>query len=148
MNIGVASDHRGFKLKERILKYLFEKGNNPIDFGTSSVEPVDYPDYAKLLCEGINNGTIELGIAICGSGIGMSIACNKIKKIRCAKVDSVKDVYLARNDNNANIIAINSEMMFYKVKDIIDEFIKTPFSNIERHIERLDKIEKLEHLRK
>jgi len=144
MNIGIASDHRGYLLKEKLLIYLYKKGYNIIDFGTTSKESVDYPDFAFLLAEAVNDKTIDLGIAICGSGIGISIACNKVKGIRCAKVDSIFDAKLARLDNNANIIALNGSMPSYKAKDIVDTFITTKFSGLERHQVRIDKISSYE----
>jgi len=140
MNIGIANDHRGFNLKQKITNYLTKKGYTIINYGTDSNESVDYPDFAFKLGEAINNGEIEIGIAICGRGIGISIACNKVKNIRCAKVDNVEEARLTRSDNDANVIAINSTYPFYKVKDILDIFLKTPFSNEERHVRRVEKI--------
>lgn len=144
MNIGIACDHRGYPLKEKLSIYLYKKGYNIIDFGTSSKEKVDYPDYAFMLSEAVVDKTVDLGIAICGSGIGISIACNKVKGIRCAKVDTPKEAKLARLDNNANIISLNGTMSTYKAKDIVDVFLKTPFSGLERHQQRIDKIESYE----
>lgn len=147
MNIGIACDHRGYPLKEKLSIYLYKKGYNIIDFGTSSKEQVDYPDYAFLLSEAVVNKTVDLGIAICGSGIGISIACNKVKGIRCAKVDTPKEARLSRLDNDANIISLNGTMPVYKAKDIVDTFLKTPFSGLERHLRRIDKMTSYENKR-
>lgn len=142
MKIGIVSDHRGYDLKNKILKNI----NNIefVDLGTYSKDSIDYPDYAFKLCEMINNKELDLGIAICGSGIGMSIACNKVRGIRCARVTTIKDVKVTRNDNNTNVIAFSSEINFNKVRRMIEEFINTPFSNDERHNRRINKISEYE----
>lgn len=138
MKIGIVSDHRGYELKNKIIREIKEL--DFIDLGTNSPESTDYPDYAFKLCEKIQNKDIDFGIAICGSGIGMSIACNKVKGIRCARVTSIKDVKVTRNDNNANVIAFSSDINFNKVRRIIEEFINTPFSKEEKHNRRVNKI--------
>ncbi len=142
MKIGIISDHRGYDLKSKIIKEM--KNIEFIDYGTNSKESVDYPDYAFKLGKAINNKKVDFGIAICGSGIGMSIACNKVKGIRCARVNSIKDVIITRNDNNANIISFSSEINLKKVKRMIEEFINTPFSNLDRHVRRNNKISEYE----
>ena len=144
MNIGIASDHGGYKLKDKLIKYLKQKGCNIIDYGTDSTNSCDYPDYAYKLCKGILNNEAKLGIAICKTGIGISIACNKIKGIRCAKVSNSKEAKMSKLHNNANVIALSGEMLTFEAKDIIDEFITNKFSNEERHINRINKITKLE----
>ena len=144
MKIGIASDHRGYELKQKIIKDM--KGIEFVDFGTDSDKSVDYPDYAFKLCTGIINKKVDLGIAICGSGIGISIACNKVKGIRCARVTTIKDVKVTKKDNNANVIAFSSDVNYDKVKRMIEEFINTPFSNKERHIKRINKISEYERL--
>lgn len=142
MKIGIVSDHRGYDLKNKIIKEL--KKIEFVDLGTNSKEFADYPDYAFKLCEKIINKELDLGIAICGSGIGMSIACNKVKGIRCARVTTIKDVKVTRTDNDANVIAFSNEINFNKVKRMIEEFINTPFSNIERYNKRINKISEYE----
>ena len=142
MKIGIVSDHRGYELKKKIVKEL--KNIDFVDYGTNSTESVDYPDYAFKLGKAINEREVELGIAICGSGIGISIACNKVKGIRCARVTTIKDVIITRIDNNSNVIAFSSEINFKKVKRMIEEFINTSFSNNERHQKRINKISEYE----
>ena len=100
----------------------------------------DYTKYGFLLGEKVASKEVDYGIAICGSGIGISIVCNKVKGIRCAKVDSVKDAYLTKKDNDANIIALNGTMPNYKAKDIVDKFFETDFSNTDRYIQRIKQI--------
>ncbi len=142
MRIGIISDHRGFELKEKIKKYF--SNISIIDYGTNSNKIVDYPDYAFKLGKEINLKKVDLGIAICGSGIGMSIALNKVKGIRCARVTSIKDVIITRTDNDSNVIAFSSELNFNKVIRMIEEFINTPSSNLERHKRRIQKIHEYE----
>ncbi len=142
MKIGIVSDHRGYELKKEIIKNI--KGIDFIDYGTDSNKSVDYPDYAFKLGKAINKNEVNLGIAICGSGIGMSIALNKVKGIRCARVTSIKDVKITKKDNDANVIAFSSDISFNKVIRMIEEFITTSFSNEERHIRRINKINEYE----
>ena len=110
MKIGIANDHRGYKLKLKLVDYLKKKGYEVIDYGTDSTVSVDYPDYGILLGEKVRDKEVDYGIAICGSGIGISIACNKVKGVRCAKVNNTREAKLCRQDNNANIIALNEKM--------------------------------------
>ena len=140
MKIGIASDHAGFVKKEKLVKYLKKKHYEVVDYGTDSKMSVDYPDYAKKVCYGINNNEVEIGILICYTGIGMSIAANKVDNIRCAKVDNVKEAELTRLHNNSNVIALSARKSMFEIKDIIDKFLKTNFSNEERHIRRVNKL--------
>lgn len=144
MKIAIASDHKGYHLKTTLITYLKKKGFEVLDLGTDSVISTDYPKYAFSLCEKVVNKEVDFGIVTCGSGIGISIACNKVKGIRCAKVDNIKEARLTRNDNDANVLALNGSMMSFKAKDIVDVFLKTGFSNGERHIRRLKMIEDYE----
>ncbi len=145
MKVGIVSDHRGFDLKTKLINYFKNSKINIIDYGTDSNKSVDYPDYAEILCKKIANKEINLGISICGTGIGMCIACNKIKKIRCAKVSNEQEAKLAREHNNANVIAIAGGMDELSAKKIIKIFLETPFSEEPRHKNRLYKIEQLEN---
>ena len=140
MNIGIANDHRGYELKQKLTNYLKKQGYNIINFGADSLESSDYPDYAFKLCEALIKGEIIYGIAICGNGIGISIACNKVKGIRCAKVNNEKEAKMCRLHNNANVIAIGSDLNILEVKDIIDIFLTTNFTEEDRHIRRIKKI--------
>lgn len=140
MKIGIASDHHGVKRKNKLIRYLERKGHNVINYGTDDNNSVDYPDYAFLIGDKINNQEIDFGILICGTGIGMCMAANKVRNIRCAKVDNVKEAKLAKLHNDANVISLSSKMSTLKMKDIIDVFIKTEFSKEERHQRRIDKI--------
>lgn len=143
MKLGITSDHRGYNLKEELIKKL-TKDYEIIDYGCKSTESVDYPDYAFKLGEALTNKKIDYGIAICGSGIGISIACNKVKGIRAARVTNLEDVKETREDNDANIICLNEKMDLNMAYQLIISFITTPFSNIDRHIKRINKIKEYE----
>ena len=139
MKLGFASDHRGYKLKEELKKH-FENKIEIKDYGTNSEESTDYPDYAFKLGEGVVNKEVDLGVAICGSGIGISIACNKVKGIRCGKVGSVDDVKATRIDNDANIIAFGEKTSLEDAIAYIEAFITTPTSMEEKHVRRRNKL--------
>lgn len=145
MKIGIAADHGGYKLKEKLTKYLKKKGYSVIDYGTNSLDSVDYPDFAFKVSESVVNKKSDIGIAICKTGIGMTIACNKIKGARCAKIDSIRDARYAKEHNNANIIAFNNDKPLFIIKRMINKFLKTQFSKAERHKNRIDKITRYEN---
>ena len=102
--VAIASDHRGFCMKQKLTKYLVKKGYTVIDLGPNSKEKVDYPEYAFALCKDVKNGNSNKGILICGSGIGMSMAANRIKGIRCAKVNNIREVKYTRKDNELTLL--------------------------------------------
>ena len=145
MKIGITNDHRGFKMKEILTNYLELMGYTIIDYGASSEESCDFPDYAYKLGKGIKNKEVDCGIAICGTGIGMSIALNKMKNIYCAKVSNVAEAGLAKAHNDANVIAISEEMPEEVAKEVVSRFIDTPFSNINKYVRRNDKIRDIEN---
>lgn len=137
MKIFIAADHNGYELKKYIIKNL--KGYDIEDLGTDSTKSVDYTDFAFDLCKKIlKNNTF--GIVICGTGIGMSIACNKVKGIRCAKVNSQREAYLTRNDNDSNVISLSSHISEKRVINILKTFLETPTSDEEKHKRRINKI--------
>ncbi len=137
MKIGIASDHRGFKLKEEIKKNL---DYDFVDFGTNSEESTDYPIYAFKLGEAVARKEVPFGVAICGSGIGISIACNKVKGIRCAKVVNKEEAMYTRNDNNSNIVAFGEKTTLEEALDIVKTFVETPASTEEKHMRRVQEI--------
>lgn len=143
MKLGITSDHRGYNLKEALVKEL-SKDYEIIDYGCTSTESVDYPDYAFKLGNSVASKEIDFGIAICGSGIGISIACNKVKGVRASRVLTLEDVIETRQDNDANIICLNENMSLSESYNLIINFITTPFSNQERHLRRLNKIKQYE----
>lgn len=140
MKIGIASDHRGYKLKEKLKKYLTKKGYEVLDLGTNSTESCDYSDYGIALGEKVRDKEVEFGIAICGTGIGISIACNKVKGIRCARITNSRDAKETRIHNNANIVALNEKLFFFEAKDIVDTFLNTKYIADERFERRINKM--------
>ena len=138
MKIGIASDHRGYKLKEQLKEKITDI--KVIDYGTDSEEICDYPDYAFKLGEAVASKEVDLGVAICGSGIGIGIACNKVKGIRCATVRTIEDVKMTRNDNNANVIAISEKTDINTALKLIDTMVNTPFAGIDRYKRRINKM--------
>lgn len=144
MKIGIANDHRGVNLKKKIMNYLHEKDILCVNYGTNSEESCDYVDYALKLGNAINNKEVDLGILICGTGIGMSIAANKINGIRCARVVNSDEAKLSREHNMANIMAIGENIE--NVFSVVDTFINTKESKEERHIRRVNKIMDIERM--
>lgn len=144
MKIGIASDHRGYELKEYLKKELSKDNYEVVDYGTFSTESVDYPDYAFELSTNVVEKKVDFGVAICGSGIGISIACNKVKGIRCAKVSNREEAKYTREDNDANIIAFGEKIEKEEALESVKTFINTPFTNLEKHIRRINKIKKYE----
>ena len=136
----LASDHAGFNLKEEIKKFLIKKRKDFLDLGTKNVKSVDYPDYAHLLSRKMKNNKNQLGILICGSGTGMSMAANKHKNIRAALCYDAKSTKLSRLHNNANVMTIGSRLIKKKVAlKCVDTFLNTNFDG-GRHIRRVKKI--------
>lgn len=128
--IAIGSDHAGYFLKKSIIEYFQAKGLEYIDYGPDSDESVDFPDYAEKTANAVVMGSCEMGILICGTGIGMSIAANKIKGIRAALCTTGLHARLARQHNNANILAIGSRTTGKDLAlDIVEEFLKTEYLN-------------------
>ena len=140
--IGLGCDHGGYELKQEIIKYLEEKGLHYKDFGCDSTKSVDYPIYARKVGRAIQNGECDKGILICGTGIGISIAANKMKGIRAALCTDCFSAEATRLHNDANILALGGRVVGpgLAVK-IVDTFLNTEFSHEERHQRRIDLIE-------
>ena len=143
MTIGLASDHRGYRAKNFLKDNLYMY--DVIDYGTETEDSVDFPVYAKKLGTAIQNGEIDLGIAICGTGIGMSIALNKMKGVYCAKVSSTSEAILSKSHNDANVIALSEEVDEDMMLEIVRKFIETPFSNVNKYVRRNYMIKELEN---
>ena len=140
MKIAIAADHGGFELKDSMVEYIKSLGNEVMNLGTNSADSVDYPDYAKKVCEEIQQGNSDLGILICGTGIGMSLAANKFEGIRAACVSDVYSAKMSRNHNNANVLCIGARVIGDEVaKLIIKTFLENEFE-AGRHQRRVDKI--------
>ncbi len=139
MKIALASDHRGYKLKQELIEYLKTK-YEIIDLGTNSEESTDFPKYGILLGESIQKKEADLGIAICGTGIGISIAANKVKGIMCAKINNEEEAKLAKEHNNANIIALSGKIPLEKAKKMIEIFINSTPNQETKYQRRINQI--------
>lgn len=136
MKVGISSDHRGVYLKTELVEYLEHSGYEVINYGTDTMESVDFPKYAFKLGDAITKKKVDVGIAICGTGIGMSIALNKVKGVYCAKISNISEAVLCRSHNNANAIAISADTDEEQAKSMVDKFLTTPFSNVDKYVRR------------
>jgi RpiB/LacA/LacB family sugar-phosphate isomerase len=145
MRVVIGSDHAGFGLKKSLVEYLSRMGHEVLDVGTDSTEPVDYPDFAKAVGKVINQGRADRGILICGSGVGASVAANKIPGIRAGLCH---DTYSARQGvehDNMNVLVLGARVIGSELaKEIVRVFLDARFTNEERHSRRLKKLYELE----
>ena len=145
MKVGISNDHSAVELKNSVLQHLLEKGYDVINYGTDSTESYDYPLAGSVLAKAIQNKEVDLGIAICGTGVGISIACNKHKGIRACCCSEATSARLTREHNDANIICFGARVISNELaNDIVDTFLTTPFSNGERHKRRIAQIHAIE----
>ena len=141
--IAIGSDHGGFALKQEIIKHLEAAGYACKDYGTYSEESCDYPDFGRAAAEAVASGECEKGIVICTTGIGISIVANKVPGIRCALCSETTTARLTREHNDANVLAMGGGMTGELLgNEIVDVFLDTPFSGLEKHARRISKIEK------
>ena len=145
MKIAIGCDHAALKLKNDVVEKLRKEGYEVEDFGIHEQKSVDYPDYALPVAEAVADGRADKGILICGTGIGMSIAANKVKGIRCALCSDTFSAHATREHNDANILAFGERVVGEGLAmDIVDTFLKTPFSGDDRHVKRIAKISAIE----
>ncbi|WP_026517495.1 ribose 5-phosphate isomerase B [Butyrivibrio sp. MC2021] len=141
--IALGSDHGGFALKETVKKHLEERGIEYKDFGTYSLDSCDYPEFGRAAAEAVASGECEKGIVICTTGIGISITANKVKGIRCALCSETTSARLTREHNDANVLALGGGMTGPLLAlEIVDTFLDTEFSGLEKHARRISQIEK------
>lgn len=145
MRVAIGSDHAGFDQKERLKTHLVKQGYEVIDVGTGSgEESVDYPDFAEQVARAVASGKADRGVLVCGTGIGMAIAANKIDGVRAANVTDVEFARLSREHNDANVVAVSGRFVPEPVNQrIVDVFLSTPFQ-MDRHSRRVEKINGLE----
>ena len=145
MRIALAADHAGLELKNRLRSYLEQKGHELVDLGAFTAEPSDYPDFAEAIGKAIQSQTANRGVLICGSGVGASIAANKLRGVRAGLCH---DSYSARQGvehDDMNILVLGARVIGTALaEDLVDQFLGASFSNEERHVRRLQKIERLE----
>lgn len=146
MKIGIGADHRGFRTKTRIMKYLREKGHSVSDYGTDSEESADYPDIAIMVAEAVAKKKVKYGLLLCYSGQGMVMAANKVCGIRAALCADAKYACFARAHNDANVLVMPAGFLKFgkKMQVIIDTFLETSFKG-GRHLRRIRKIKRYEN---
>lgn len=144
MRISIGSDHAGFEMKEKLKAYLAEQGHDVVDFGTHSIDSVDYPDFASAVGQAVASGETERGVLVCGSGIGVAIAANKIDGVRAANVTDAEMAKMSRLHNDANVVTMGGRYLPEELAhEIVDTFLETAFEG-GRHQRRVDKISALE----
>ena len=143
MKVAIGNDHHGVDVKNRIIKYLEERNIQYLNFGTDTKENVDYIDFAKKVCKSIQNKECDLGILICGTGVGMSIVANKFKSIRCGKVNNEEEARLTKEHNMANVMALSEKIE--NLDKVLDAYLNTEYSKEERHKRRVKEIEEVEN---
>ncbi|MCR5137870.1 MAG: ribose 5-phosphate isomerase B [Oscillospiraceae bacterium] len=140
--IAIGCDHGGFEMKQAVMKHLEARGEEYRDFGTFSPASCDYPDFAKPVAHAVADGSCDRGILICGTGIGVSITANKVPGIRAALCGDCFSAEATRLHNDANVLALGARVVGEGLAlKIVDTFLDTPFSNDERHMRRISKIE-------
>jgi ribose 5-phosphate isomerase B len=147
VKIAVGSDHRGFALKAHLVSALAKDGHEVVDLGCSGVEPADYPDFAFAVGEMVASGGAERGILVCGSGIGMSIAANKVRGVRAALCRTVEDARVTRRHNDSNVLALAERGLDDPhIDELVAAWLSTPFEG-GRHERRVEKIREYEERR-
>ena len=140
MRIALAADHAGYVLKDELVAWLREQGHEVEDLGTNGAESVDYPEYGAKLAHAVASGDAERGVAVCGSGIGISIAVNREPRCRCARVDDPLSAQLAREHNDANVLALGARLIGSDMaKTCVAAFLDTGFAG-GRHQRRVDQL--------
>jgi ribose 5-phosphate isomerase B len=140
MRIALAADHAGYLLKDELVRWLGEQGHDVTDLGTNGPESVDYPEYGRKLAQAVARGEAERGIAVCGSGIGISIAVNREPRCRCARVDDPLSAQLSREHNDSNVLALGARLIGSDMaKACVAAFLETPFAG-GRHQRRVDQL--------
>ena len=148
MRIGMAADHGGFELKERLATLLKEAGHEVVDFGPSCLDPADdYPDFVVPLAKAAAGRQVERGIAVCGSGVGASIAANKVAGVRAALVHEVFSAHQGVEDDDMNVLCLGGRVVGAALAwDLVKAFLSARFKGAERFTRRLEKVRQLEHL--
>ena len=144
--IAFACDHGGYELKDTIIKWLKENGYEVVDFGCNSTASVDYPDYALPASQAVAKGECDLGILVCGTGIGMSLCANKVKGIRAACCSETFSAKMTRLHNNSNILCFGARVVGAGIAiDLVKNFLETEFEG-DRHIKRVEKVMAIENI--
>ncbi|MGA2475808.1 MAG: ribose 5-phosphate isomerase B [Terriglobia bacterium] len=145
MRIAIASDHAGFKLKQDLVKYLGELGHTVVDLGTNSEDPVDYPDYAAAIGHAVLEGAAERGVLVCGSGVGASVAANKLKGIRAGLCHDTYSAHQGVEHDDMNVLVLGARVIGPALaRELAAAFVHATFSGEARHVQRLNKVKALE----
>ena len=144
MKVAIATDHNGVEQKLDLIYFISSLGYEVVDYSKDNTPTDDYPDFAERVAKSVSNNETDLGILLCGTGIGMSIAANKVKGIRAAKVSNLDEARLCKEHNNANIMTLSYKEPIDILKAMIQVYLETPFSEEERHARRVEKISALE----
>jgi ribose 5-phosphate isomerase B len=145
MRIVIGSDHAGFDMKGVLAKYIAELGHEVLDVGTTSTAPVDYPDFAEAVGKAVLEGRAERGVLICGSGVGASVAANKLRGIRAGLCHDTYSAHQGVEHDNMNVLVLGSRVIgFALAEDLVSAYLGAKFTNEERHVRRLNKVEALE----
>ncbi|MBE6976440.1 MAG: ribose 5-phosphate isomerase B [Ruminococcaceae bacterium] len=145
MKIAIGCDHGALTLKNKLLEHLAELGHEAIDFGTYTPDSCDYPDFAAAAANAVADGTCQRGIVLCTTGIGVSIAANKVRGIRCALLSDTLSARMTREHNDTNMMALGAGIVDEKLAlEIVDIWLKTEFSQSPRHSRRIEKVMALE----
>lgn len=145
MKIAIGNDHGALELKNHVMKYLQKQGHEVVNFGTDTTDSCDYPIYGVKVGKAVAAGEVDKGIVICGTGIGISIAANKVDGVRCALCSEPCSAKLTREHNDANVLALGARIIGpVLAESIVDTFLNTEFSGDERHQRRIDMFSKLE----
>jgi ribose 5-phosphate isomerase B len=145
MRVAVGTDHAGFPLKQRVLETVRALGHEALDLGTTSTEPVDYPDIARAVGEAIQQGRAERGVLVCGSGVGAAVSASKLRGIRSAVCHDTYSAHQGVEHDDMNVLALGSRVIGAEVAlELVSAFLKASFSGEERHVRRLRKVAALE----
>lgn len=145
MRLVIGSDHAGYELKQELMEFLRTLGHEVLDVGTHSTAPVDYPDYAEAVSGAVLDGRAERGVLICGSGVGASVAANKIPGIRAAICHDAYSAHQGVEHDDMNVLVLGSRIIAGELaKDLVREYLGAKFSGAERHVRRVEKVKAIE----
>lgn len=148
MRVAIGSDHAGFSLKQTLIEKLSGAGISVLDVGTNSADPVDYPDFAKKVADAVVDQSCDKGIVICGSGVGASIAANKVKGIRASVCHDTYSAHQGVEHDDMNVLVMGARIIGTALaEEIAHAFVRARFSNEERHVRRLEKLIRIENSR-
>ncbi len=144
--VALGSDHAGYPLKVQVLEYLKKKGHEVIDVGTFNEDPVDYPDFTQAVGEAVSSGAADVGVVLCGSGVGASVAANKIRGVRAGLCHDTFSAHQGREDDNTNVLCMGARVIGASLAvEVLESFLHAKFSGLERHQRRLNKVLSIEN---